>query len=485
MKCKSKNPLTYYKDDINHRYKEYDNSEDDNIATLDSLNCSVGLDDDTDILQTDEYGEDIYIMEAETTGECCESLDPIVSNVLDVNTDHNSAPLQAMRPASNPGKFMTNEELLKVIKSTEIGEKSIPHGIKCDVYIVIEASDDDNGAKYFPDDCGVWDWKSAKTVNQTFVVTDTLDKLRTVYIKKEQYCVKKMVNGAIIYEPLFPQPSSVLTLHRYYTKLMEDNTFKKRITTIAGLPEFISVEKIMLAIVEYCGTMPTKLKKHGNSKKSEPYIKTDPKVIQRAAEMAEHEKVSNVMTKLMEDNSFTAPKSTRQINDKRFRNRKRKREENMNSRINIADDVVSVLSELHSNPVIQEIILTKHKKPVVIVYSNQQIYDMIRNCEGDDGSVLGVDRTFNLGNFYVTVFSYKNRCLISNRTKDFPVMFGPCMIHFDAEEETYGKFFSLVSDRLGQKTRLTIGSDEEKKHDERPQSQVSSCKFFVMYQTHS
>ncbi|KAL3866935.1 hypothetical protein ACJMK2_044182 [Sinanodonta woodiana] len=180
----------------------------------------------------------------------------------------------------------------------------------------------------------------------------------------------------------------------------------------------------MLAIVEYCGTMPTKLKKHGNSKKSETYIRTDTKVIQRAAEMAEHEKVSNVMTKLMEDNSFTAPKSTRQINDKRFRNRKRKREENMNSRINISDDVVSVLSELHSNPVIQEIILTKHKKPVVIVYSNQQMDDTIRNCEGDDGSVLGVDRTFNLGN-YVTVFSYKNGCLISNRTKDFPVMFGP------------------------------------------------------------
>ncbi|KAL3874199.1 hypothetical protein ACJMK2_037245 [Sinanodonta woodiana] len=213
------------------------------MTTLDSLNCSVGLDDDTDILQTDEYGEDIYIKEVETTGECCESLDPIVSNVSDVNTDHKSAPLQTMRPASSPGKIMTNEELLKVIKSTEIGEKSIPHGIKCDVYIVIEASDDDNGAKYFPDDCGVWDWKSTTTVNQTFVVTDTLDKLRTVYIKKEQYCVKKMVNGAIIYEPLFPQPSSVLTLHRYYTKLMEDNTFKKRITTIAGLSEFISVEK--------------------------------------------------------------------------------------------------------------------------------------------------------------------------------------------------------------------------------------------------
>ncbi|KAL3855324.1 hypothetical protein ACJMK2_014540 [Sinanodonta woodiana] len=88
--------------------------------------------------------------------------------------------------------------------------------------------------------------------------------------------------------------------------------------------------------------------------------------------------------------------------------------------------------------------------------------DMIRNCEGDDRSVLGVDRTFNLGNFYVTVFSDKNRCSISNRTKDFPVMFGPCMIHFDAEEGTYGTFFSHVSDRFGQKMRLTIGSDEEK-----------------------
>ncbi|KAL3883680.1 hypothetical protein ACJMK2_029919 [Sinanodonta woodiana] len=109
----------------------------------------------------------------------------------------------------------------------------------------------------------------------------------------------------------------------------------------------------------------------------------------------------------MEDNSFTAPKSTRQINDKKFRYRKRKSKEIMNSQINLADDVVNVLCELHSNPVIQEIILTKHKKPVVIVYINQQMDDMIRNCEGDDGSVLGVDITFNFEIFYVTVFSYK------------------------------------------------------------------------------
>jgi hypothetical protein len=63
-------------------------------------------------------------MEAETTDECSESLDPCtVSDVSEVNTHHKSTPFQAMMPASSPGNFMTNEELLKVIISTEKKER--------------------------------------------------------------------------------------------------------------------------------------------------------------------------------------------------------------------------------------------------------------------------------------------------------------------------------------------------------------------------
>lgn len=180
---------------------------------------------------------------------------------------------------------------------------------------------------------------------------------------------------------------------------------------------------------------------------------------------------------MTEDNSFSAPKSTRQIRDKLYNERKKSKPETA-PRINIADDVITILSQINTNPFVHEVVLTKDKKPVVIIYSDKQMQDMKRNCLGENGSVMGVDRTFNLGKFYVTAFSYKNRCVVRTRTDDHPVMLGPCMIQFDAEEGTYGKFFSHISDRMGT-TKLTIGSDEEKSMTNALKSKFPNATFLL------
>ena len=54
-----------------------------------------------------------------------------------------------------------------------------------------------------------------------------------------------------------------------------------------------------------------------------------------------------------------------------------------------------------------------------VLFTDQQIYDIDRFCANTGStntSVLGVDPTFNLGEFYVTVTTYENLLLINRKT---------------------------------------------------------------------
>ena len=59
-------------------------------------------------------------------------------------------------------------------------------------------------------------------------------------------------------------------------------------------------------------------------------------------------------------------------------------------------------------------------------------------------SVVGVDRTFNLGPCYVTTLVYKNMAVIRQESSDHPVFLGPVIFHFDGKIDTYVSFFTFV-----------------------------------------
>ena len=105
--------------------------------------------------------------------------------------------------------------------------------------------------------------------------------------------------------------------------------------------------------------------------------------------------------------------------------------------------------------------LLPNPKNLITLYSDEQLIDMKRNCTGKDGSVIGVDRTFNLGRVFATATSYKNRSVESNKTGQYPVFLGPLCLHYDAEQSTYHKFFSHLRDQLNT-DELTFWSDDEK-----------------------
>ena len=75
-------------------------------------------------------------------------------------------------------------------------------------------------------------------------------------------------------------------------------------------------------------------------------------------------------------------------------------------------------------------IVTSAPEPMSVLCTNSQLFDIQRFCTDACTSYpLSIDPTFDLGDFSVTVTSYRNLMLKSCRTNKNPVMLGPMMVH--------------------------------------------------------
>ena len=57
--------------------------------------------------------------------------------------------------------------------------------------------------------------------------------------------------------------------------------------------------------------------------------------------------------------------------------------------------------------------------------NSNEVRDIKRFCCKESGSVLCIDKTFNLGEFHVTPTVYKDLSVARLRTDDHPLCFGP------------------------------------------------------------
>lgn len=438
---------------------ECDEQDYNSLYNLSHETCMSELKQEADI----DY--DVRVVVGNLLETVCNSLEEISSNdELESSENLTTKYPNACSKASRPGQTLSVPDIVGLMKTCESPLGRIPNGTKNDINFVVNnfKNVQNIGKSVFPDDCGVWDTKAGTTVNLDYVVEG--DALKIVYKNKDGlYCFKKTANKKGTLHVITPQPTQILSIHRYYAALKGDPKFKKKVTTVRAAPDHLS-SLLTLAVVEYQGsTKPTHSKlPHGNSQTNEPYTRTDPEILRRAYERCNSKPATEVCYDMAFEDSTFAPKSSRQIHDKVSREKKKLSEHNnLLRRNNVADDVLSVLSEVHSSPFIQQVINTKNKNPSIILYTSDQIADLKSNCSGEDGSVLGVDRTFNLGKFFVTSFSYKNKKVINRKTKQYPILLGPVFIHSDADQSSYNVFFSHLRGVLGN-GRFIFGSDEEK-----------------------
>ena len=82
---------------------------------------------------------------------------------------------------------------------------------------------------------------------------------------------------------------------------------------------------------------------------------------------------------------------------------------------------------------------------MAVLCNEQQLRDMERFCcDPFNFGILGIDPTFNLGEFSVTPIVYQHLLLESSRTGHSPLMLGPPLVHYRKEYRNYNYFLSTL-----------------------------------------
>ena len=102
-------------------------------------------------------------------------------------------------------------------------------------------------------------------------------------------------------------------------------------------------------------------------------------------------------------------------------------------------------------------------EPMAVLATDQQLNDMVRFLTNPvEFAIMGVDPTFNFGDFNVTPIVYRN-LLLEHRTKGHsPLMLGPILVHQQKKFSSYNFFAStLIGLRPSLRNVLAFGTDGE------------------------
>lgn len=207
-------------------------------------------------------------------------------------------------------------------------------------------------------------------------------------------------------------------------------------------------DQLNRAFVQYsfCGRPHSVLQKpHGNSKSSMPFVRATPSTLQKLKDCCK-----NSQTPKQAISNVTNQKGGI-VNSKAVGDIPRNRRQVYNIKKPHYDDSDALLSVMamckqsmdkDQDPFVR--IVTSAPEPMCIMCTNSQLNDVERFCTDPCMfGVLSVDPTFNLGDFSLTVTSYSNLLLQSQKTGKYPVMIGPMMVHRRKVFSTY-HFLHLV-----------------------------------------
>ena len=83
--------------------------------------------------------------------------------------------------------------------------------------------------------------------------------------------------------------------------------------------------------------------------------------------------------------------------------------------------------------------------PCCVLASDNQIQNVVQFCTNPQASsVFGIDPTFNLGKFYVTLTTFTYTQVVNKSTSLSPTFLGPVFVHTERNYESYFHFFSTL-----------------------------------------
>ena len=223
---------------------------------------------------------------------------------------------------------------------------------------------------------------------------------------------------------------------------------------------------------------------HGNATKSKkPYLKTMSSTLDNLREAAKGKKpkaaYENVGKNIGQASSASAlPKNYDQASYAR-----RQAKQGFKAVGNSTDEMIRTIYRCKKlgETFVREV--QSAPEGIAVLSSKIQLIDVVRFCAiptRKDATVLSVDVTFNLGNYYVTVTSFENP-MLRNKHGLHPTHIGPFQIQHRKLLSSY-KFFTSSLKRMDQNMqRLKIfGCDDEKNiidafSDEFPESINLQC----------
>jgi len=156
------------------------------------------------------------------------------------------------------GKFLNIHELYPLLRRPSNVVSQVPKGLKEDHYFLIDNQQNFDRrqaghASEFRDDCGAWRGGGASP-KALFLAGA---KLKNIFDKRKQglgYCLSKTLNKKVTYVTLDTQPvdKDIIHVHRNYSTLKKDKSYKRRITWLENCCDISKV-----AVYEYVGKFPT------------------------------------------------------------------------------------------------------------------------------------------------------------------------------------------------------------------------------------
>ena len=324
------------------------------------------------------------------------------------------------------------------------------------------------GTYIFDDDCCAWLSAKGHTCEYSYLSGPDGSLRRIFFIKSMGlYCREVKEQKKRSYIPLEPQPAdnSLIHLTRHTMTLKAAPSYRRRITVMTSGSDRCG----KLAVVEYLGTHVVGAP-HGNTKSpatTAPYIRTPAATMEAVVNTAHlPPKVAyNKLTAQLDIQS--APRDAEVLRNKRKNERRQqRREEGIEHCENFADEWLAVYTKMQTDGIVRFLGAEANRVPSVILYSDDQMRDLKSFCfNRRQGSVLSFDKTFNLGNIYVTPSVYRHKSLIRRRDAEQrnPIFIGPVFIHGHSDITTYSVFFGHLAARLMdcEQSELLLGSDDE------------------------
>ena len=148
------------------------------------------------------------------------------------------------------------------------------------------------------------------------------------------YSQEKRVNNKRANVELSSQPTQIIVLNRYYTKLKRDPSYRRRISWIEG-------EETSVAIAEYIGSYPSTTEAHGYAKKNpdDDFRRTCPSTMKKVTELSKQNHIPRKIyrTLTMED-SFNGPRDIKQCQN--YREKRKEKCGSDGKKNNFADELL-------------------------------------------------------------------------------------------------------------------------------------------------